>query len=152
MNALEKLRAAARNMAKGRNLENHEEYNLLLVIADEIEAEVAESYLPLPVDRNGEVLRIGDEVWFHDEPDADPHIVRGYGMTNGDDVDVFINHAGEGWCTNTVTVPDVLVHRRPDPLKELLKDFAYKVCDLSVSDDDTTRYAERIRELTGGAE
>lgn len=33
--ALKKLRAAGRNMAKGRNLENHEECNLLFVIADD---------------------------------------------------------------------------------------------------------------------
>ena len=39
MESIEKLRTAARNMAKGRNLEEHEECNLLLVIADEIERE-----------------------------------------------------------------------------------------------------------------
>ena len=39
MESIEKLRTAARNMAKGMNLEEHEECNLLLVIADEIERE-----------------------------------------------------------------------------------------------------------------
>lgn len=36
LESLEKLRTAARNMAKGSNLENHDECNLLLIIADEI--------------------------------------------------------------------------------------------------------------------
>ena len=62
LNALEKLRTAARNMAKGRNLENHEECNLLLLLADEIEAEIAERFVTLPVDEEGDVLRIGDEL------------------------------------------------------------------------------------------
>lgn len=52
--ALGKLRAAARNMAKGRNLENHEECNLLLVIAGEIEAEIAERFVELPQGWTGE--------------------------------------------------------------------------------------------------
>lgn len=48
MKSIDKLRTAARNMAKGRNLENHEECNLLLVIADEIEAEIGRDYMKLP--------------------------------------------------------------------------------------------------------
>ena len=135
----------------------------MMRIADEIEAEVAECYLSLPADRNGETIRIGDEVWLHDEPDADPHIVRGYGMTNGCDVDVFINHADEGWCPNTVTVPDVLVRRKPDPLRELLHDACMNATrircvqgvgtDISIEVDETelASYAERIRDLMGGA-
>ena len=46
MGSIEKLRTAARNMAKGMNLEEHEECNLLLIIADEIEREIAEKYVP----------------------------------------------------------------------------------------------------------
>jgi len=148
MNAIEKLREWAQKFGP---MGSHDP----LMLADEIEAEIAANYLLLPVDRNGETIRIGDEVWFHDEPDADPHIVRGYGMTNGRDVDVFINHADEGWCPNTVTVPDVLVHRRPDPLKELLYEFAGNYADSSgpgYDEECVERYAERIRDMLGGAE
>lgn len=119
-------------------------------IADAIQAEVDERFIELPVDRNGETLRIGDEVWFHDDEDgATPHVVRGYGMTNGRDVDVFLNFADEGWCPNTVTVPDVLVHRKPRTLEDVLNDFAYKVCDLNVDEREITKYADEIRELMG---
>lgn len=84
-------------------------------LADEIEAEITGRYIELPKGGDGEVLRIGDEVWFHDdEPGADPHVVRGYSMLNGQDVDVFVNYADEGWCPNAVTMPDVLVHAKPD--------------------------------------
>lgn len=94
-------------------------------LADEIEAEITERYMELPKGGDGEVLRIGDEVWFHDdEPSADPHVVRGYSMLNGQDVDVFVNYADEGWCPNAVTMPDVLVHAKPDPLKDLLHDVS----------------------------
>lgn len=59
--ALYKLRAAGRNMAKGRNLENHEECNLLLVLADEIQAEVDERFVELPTCSDG-IIRLGDDI------------------------------------------------------------------------------------------
>ena len=60
--ALEKLRTAARNMAKGRNLENHEECNLLLIIANAIQAEVDERFMELPVDADGVPIHVGDTI------------------------------------------------------------------------------------------
>lgn len=48
MESIEKLRTFARNMAKGSYLVNHEECNLLLIIADEIEAEIERDYMKLP--------------------------------------------------------------------------------------------------------
>lgn len=59
MKSIEKLRTTARNMAKGRNLENHEECNLLLIIADEIEAEADSDYMKLPRLDDG-VINVGD--------------------------------------------------------------------------------------------
>ncbi|MBQ6411165.1 MAG: hypothetical protein IJI16_04365, partial [Atopobiaceae bacterium] len=67
MEGIEKLRTAARNMAKGRNLEEHEECNLLLVIADEIEREIAEKYMELPVDTDGVPIKPGDIMQFRDD-------------------------------------------------------------------------------------
>ena len=132
-------------------------------LADEIEAEITERYMELPKGGDGEVLRIGDEVWFHDdEPCADPHVVRGYSMLNGQDVDVFVNYADEGWCPNAVTMPDVLVHAKPDPLKELLNDYLQErerivrklesnmvTLGEAKSEEDACdeTFAERIREL-----
>lgn len=62
MNSVDKLRTAARNMAKGSNLENHEECNLLLIIANEIEAEIERDYMRLPVDKDGVPIHPGDNM------------------------------------------------------------------------------------------
>ena len=60
LKSIGKLRTVARNMAKGMNLEHHEDCNLLLIIADEIEREIAERYMELPVDADGVPWHIGD--------------------------------------------------------------------------------------------
>lgn len=62
LEGIEKLRTAARNMAKGRGLEEHDECNLLLIIADEIEREIAERYMELPVDADGVPIHVGENL------------------------------------------------------------------------------------------
>lgn len=62
MESIEKLRTSARNMAKGSNLANHEECNLLLIIADEIEREIESRYMELPCDADGVPIHVGDMV------------------------------------------------------------------------------------------
>ena len=135
----------------------------ILMHAEAIDAEIKRDCMRLPRDRDGEVIRICDEVWFHDdEIGADPHVVRGYGMTNGRDVDVLLNRADEGWCPNTVAVPDALVHRITDPLEELLERHEDECLAIRIEASDTqakesvwrkalddkhAEYAERIREL-----
>lgn len=84
--ALEKLRAAGRNMAKDRNLENHEECNLLLVIADEIQAEIDERFMELPIGADGKLIHVGDEVGIKD--DRCIGVVTGIGQ--GDDPRVWV--------------------------------------------------------------
>lgn len=135
MEAIEKLRTAARNMAKGRNLENHEECNLLLIIADEIEAEIAERYMELPKDADGVPVRIGDKMTNINKPNDE------YTVTS-------ITESGcrvYGDCAFIKT--SQLRHVKPDPYKELLVEFAYRLCDMSVADGDLRRYAEKFREL-----
>ena len=68
MESIEKLRTAARNVAKGRNLENHEECNLFLIIADEIEREISERYMELPLDADGVPIRVGDVMLDYQTP------------------------------------------------------------------------------------
>lgn len=118
---------------------NYPQYPCMNVMLDEIEAQ----YMRLPVDADGEVLRIGDEVWFlNGEPDTDSYIVRGYGMSIGHKVDVFLNHADEGWCPNVMTVPSTLVHRKPDPIANELALFL-----TACGDDDPHYYDEQIEEF-----
>lgn len=146
MKSIDKLRTAARNMAKGRELENHEECNLLLVIADEIEADIAERYMLLPVDADGVPIRVGDE------------------MENGEYRGKVTDMSWDGHFWHVyhgfiAIAPCDYTHVKPDPLKELLHDAcmnATRICceqgvgpNVHVEIDETglAEYAERIREL-----
>ena len=140
MNALEKLRTAGRNMAKGRNLENHEECNLLLVIADEIEAEVAERYIARPLDADGAPVGIGDEL-------TRPMIgSKAYEVEE-------LRYDGRVWwfeSSGGCYACDCASHVKPDPLKELLYEFVGDYADSSgpgYDEECVSRYADRIREL-----
>jgi rubrerythrin len=110
MESVEKLRTAARNMAKGRNLEHHEDCNLLLIIADEIEHEIEEKYMLLPVDADGVPIHVGDAL--HGAHEKPVHRVLAVGH-------------GEYVCDGQVIRNANLYHHvEPDPVKELLEDFA----------------------------
>lgn len=149
MESIERLRTAARNMAKGLNLEHHEECNLLLRIADEIEAEIAERYMELPVDADGVPIRPREEV--------------STGM--GDDGP--IGHLEYWYPNHWVAVieykpgrftrydPAAIRHVKPRTLENVLRDYACDFADSSGPDYDeeiTQRYADEIRELLGVSE
>ena len=131
LESIEKLRTIARNMAKGRNLENHEECNLLLIAADEIEREIAEKYMPLPADVNGVLIRIGDTVRELD--DCVPMKVMS--LTFYEDC-VDVNAYGMN--------PNLLLHVKPRTVEDVLRDFL----DVKVYTSKTyERYADELREL-----
>ena len=158
--ALEKLRTAARNMAKGRNLENHEECNLLLIIADEIEAEIAERFMELPVDADGTLVKAGDTVYItRDMPlvgldKKDVYVVRGIGL----DLAWIVKKGGN--ALDTCVYTNELRHVKPRTLEDVLCDA---LADASCAGDGirrkfepdepyVTKLADEIRELLGGAE
>lgn len=145
--ALEKLRAAGRNMAKGRNLENHEESNLLLVIADEIQAEIDERFMALPLDADGVPIRVGDKLFNKNKPT---------------DVCKVSAIAGNGYiriCHDTAHIHSSQCrHVKPDPLKELLNDRINDVLlvmtsgigialETALNDSFGEECADEIREL-----
>lgn len=145
--ALEKLRAAGRNIAKGSNLENHEKCNLLLVIADEIQAEIDERFMELPVDADGVPWTLETESFVDD---TGREVVF-----SGLEVD----YAGR-WRIRSNCVlhdPSVCRHVKPDPLKELLTEMLDRNSDgvgLREFNRDfgafVAHYADEIRELLGG--
>lgn len=151
MKSIDKLRTAARNMAKGRELENHEECNLLLVIADEIEADIAERYMLLPVDADGVPIHIGDRLETFDCPpqDYDVFDVYGFCTTAINGVDWYVIDGYDQQCN-----VEGVRHVKPDPLKELLLEMLDRHTDgigLREHGGDINsfagKYAERIREL-----
>lgn len=152
--ALDKLRIVAR-MAKGRNLENHEECNKLLVIADEIDGEIAERFMERPVDAGGVPIRMGDAVegelldgttvmgtvcafhFYDDEPDS-----------------VFVHvdvDADGGW-----TIKDLRLtrcrHVKPRTLENVLFSFWHEFgreSEWKELEGRIGEYADEIRELLG---
>lgn len=146
MESIEKLRTAARNMAKGRNLEHHEECNLLLLIADEIEAEIAERYMKLPVDADGVPIHEGDLM------DS-----NAFGVV---EVEGFIHGAVAFWIydpqpAHVATSPANLLHHKPRTLEDVLRDCCNEWNKHLSSDWEAgvyAKYAAEIRELLGVGE
>ena len=150
--ALEKLRIAARNMAKGRNLEHHEECNLLLRIADKIEADVAERFMRLPVDVHDAPIHVGDEiqqlnhagVWT----DAMPVIAV-------DENGCFALAHGIACEARTYVWGNNCRHVEPRTLEDVLRDYGdeyHKACtsDYTVNLAGIYRkYADEMRDLLG---
>lgn len=152
--ALDKLRAAGRNMAKGRNLENHEECNLLLVIADEIEAEVSERFVELPCDADGVPIHVGDCLQL-----GDTHgkvVALTYCPANGKLPWEWQCDTGDWYNTAFA------YHYKPRTLEDVLKELANEVWEASCTCQTTwsdsgldgieERYADEIRELMGVSE
>ena len=133
--SIEKLRTSARNMAKGRNLEKHEDCNLLLIIADEIEAEIAERYIELPCDADGVPIRIGDTVREMD--DCVPMKVMS--LTFYEDC-VDVNACGMN--------PKLLFHVNPRTIEDVLADFASKQHGITKEENDAL-IAECAAEIRG---
>lgn len=140
--ALNELRTAA----KGRNLENHEECNLLLIIADEIEAEIAERYMLAPVDADGVPIRIGDYLKL--------------GKTHGHVIALTYSQYDElpwewqcdsnsDWYNTKFTR-----HAEPRTVEDVLMDVMSDFADADFNDETletiTARYADEIRDMLGG--
>lgn len=132
--ALGKLRTAARNMAKGRNLENHEECNLLLLIADEIEREIVEHYMELPVDADGVPIHVGDILERVDGgPIQQACCIGPYGFNDA-----------PIWCARDFR------HVKPRTVEDVLCDMIHEyACTDMTTEQTAAKYAVEIRDLLG---
>lgn len=106
----------------------------LLKFCDEIEHEIAETYMPLPLDMNGEPIRIGDTV--RELGDKVPMKVMSLAFYE-DCVDV--NTCGMN--------PNLLMHVKPRTVEDVLSEL---IADSKVSDETIAKYADELRELMGG--
>lgn len=144
--ALGKLRTAARNMAKGRNLENHEECNLLLIIAGEIEAEIERDYMRPPVDADGALVKVGDTVYIvRDMPlvglgKKDEYTVRGV----GNDLAWIVKKDSN--ALDTCVYAHELRHVKPRTLEDVLWSFVDKWSSFAPEDFDGVQGNEVIDE------
>ena len=113
-------------------------------IGDEIEAEIAERFMELPVDADGVPIRIGDTVC-----EVDVRVpIKVMSLTFYDDC-VDVNVCGMN--------PNLLRHVKPRTLEDVLEDCINefsKRCTEGKYDTRPTvaKYADEIRELMGASE
>ena len=141
--SIEKLRTSAWNMAKGSNLVDHEECNLLLIIADEIEREIESRYMELPVDADGVPIHVHDWIEVDDKKQRVAAVAIGSAFWWEED--------GCHWKQSFMCR-----YVKPRTLEDVLTDFANEVVHQSLhqshkigltSHELTMRYADEIREL-----
>lgn len=124
-----------------RHLANHSvpySYPWVADMIADVEAEIAERYMELPVDSDGVPIRPDDlmacTAFDTNDFDGKEHVMA---VGNGFWVD-------KDGCTH---IPSETRHVKPRTIEDVLREFAYKVCDLNVADCDIERYAEELRNL-----
>lgn len=129
-------------------------------IADEIEREIAESYMELPVDRKNEPWHIGDKFSFADAG-GNKHICTVSGISVSEVFFYYDEHHDS--TKHRHFKADVLVHVKPDTLKELLDDVSkgiicyprervtgYLEDNHSIGEAVMLDVRDRLREMMGG--
>lgn len=126
----------------------------LRMIAGEIEREIAKRYILLPVDANGEPIRIGDLIEYHGRDGVYRLHAQGvYVYSDG-------RLCGEKCVMNErlgIWEPDKCSHCEPRTLEDLLNDFAVEAADVDERDKEEwepllAKYEREISELIGGTE
>lgn len=114
------------------------EYSLLRPYMNEIQAEVDSRYMELPVDADDVPIRIGDKMCVkRGEGHHDVIAITDKGYMSDQDFIHVINTKAYHHVKRTV--------------EDVLQEFAYKVCDLNVSDDSIAKYAAELQ-MRGDAE
>ena len=86
-------------------------------LADEIEAEIAEKYMELPVDADGVPIHVGDVMCSDGIHEKGHKVVVSAIFEDG-----FVEYGSENGLIGPLHQED-WVHVKPDPLKELLNDY-----------------------------
>ena len=114
----------------------------VLEIADEIEQEIAERYIELPVDAEGVPIRVGDVVEFGE--------YRNKGIVKAVNERMVIAMFIDDTCTNyakhgLLWDADLCRHVKPRTIEDVLREFADEVQRCCDTTDTITDYAEEIR-------
>lgn len=127
-------------------------------IADEIEREIAERYMELPVDADGVPIRVGDEM----ESDNERFVVCAVALGRVHRWDV--HNIGELDRGTVAYPPNSLHHYKPRTLEDVLAEYRLEAdrlfCDPSIGGEDRAdalesldaKYAAEIRKLMGVGE
>ena len=111
-------------------------------LADEIEREIADKYMLLPVDRKGEPWRIGDKFSFADAS-GKQHICTVSGLSGNEVFFYYDTHQDS--TKHRHFKADALSHYvKHDPVKELLEELAIAVRDSQLTDVAIAALTEEI--------
>lgn len=155
MESIEKLREWARGVTNSNPDENivspefvaQECGRKVLLIADAIEREIAEHYMELPVDADGEPIRVDNVVEFGENRNQgivkalNEHMV--IAMHVDDD---YMNYAKYGLLWNA----DACRHVKERTLEDVLTDFAEAIEERGTEWVDVSQTANAIRKLLRG--
>ena len=143
MKSLDKLRAFAADPLLGVvSQEQHAE--TINAIADSIETELAERYIALPLDADGEPIRVGDVMEFSEFEIEHPVTRTVEGIGQG----TFFAWCGErGYQQHE---PKRYRHHRPPTVEDILREFALRAIRESEGnygdlDETCAEYAKRLR-------
>lgn len=148
--ALEDLRELATGshsyISNGRVLES----------VDEIEREVSERFMELPVDADGVPIRLGDKITLTDKPQRRVFIVSAVGATKSGNP-VFHGYEENGDHLERHRVGVNTKHAKPRTVEDVLTDFANEVArqghQIGLTGHELTmRYADEIRKVLGANE
>lgn len=113
-------------------------------IADEIQAEVDNRFMELPVDADGVPIYVGDEIQYVNDQGGTGAKVKVCAIANSY---AFYDNGKHIHAYSS----DSTRHAKPDPLNELLCDMIHEYgCTDALTETVAEKYAERIRELMGG--
>ena len=99
--------------------------------------------MELPVDADGVPIRVGETVYGKYISGNPEYFVKGFEFDQ-DHGQWNIKVGNASFASQ-----GLLSHVKPRTLEDVLKEFAYKVCDLNVEKRDISMYAAELRELLG---
>ena len=143
MESTDKLRKYIRAFVKG-SMETD-----LTDLADEIEREIAERYMELPVDADGVPVKLGDTIGEVDNRDRYTFTVEGYTSALPDGIGelMLVDEHDDCWY------PTKCRHVKPRTIEDVLRDFADAYGDLGgleSSDQLFAKYADELRSMGVG--
>ncbi len=95
-------------------------------IADEIEREIAERYMELPVDADGVPIKLGDRIKCTDTPTSRTFIVSAIGKTKGGNP-VFHGYEDKGDHLERHRIGPNTRHVKPRTIEDVLLDYGNEI-------------------------
>lgn len=110
-------------------------------LADEIEREIAERYMELPLDADGVPIHVGDEMEHGEYGSVFVDAVAPCGIS------VFKQNGFTLWAP--AFKPDAWHHFKPRTVEDVLEEFADEVRRCCDSKETLGKYADELREMMG---